>query len=140
MSELITGRELAEKILKQVVDRPETHRQVSWITSGHNAPVSECGTVACLAGWSVALNAKPGESPQIARMRLAHELGMSCCGWEELGVRLVTGREVVRDMDGVLVYDDQQEGVRAAFFETGDEEQAIKMFAAALGLEVPERG
>lgn len=138
MSELITGRELAEKILKQVVNRPETHLQVSWITSGHHVPVSECGTVACLAGWAVALNAKPGESPLTARVRLAHELGMPYCGWEEVGVRLVSGREV--DQDGGPVYDEQQEEIRSAFFETGDEGLAIRMFAAALDLEVPERG
>ena len=140
MSDLITGRELAEKILKQVVNRPETHHQVSWITSGHHVPVSECGTVACLAGWAVALNAEPGESPLAARTRVARKLDMFCCGWEELGVRLVTGREVERDVDGYPAYDDQQEDVRAAFFETEDEERAIELFAAALGLEVPERG
>lgn len=140
MSELITGQELAEKILKQVVNRPDTHRQVSWITSGHHVPVSECGTVACLAGWAVAFNAKPGESPLTARNRLARELGLTGCGWEEVGVRLVTGREMEFDEDGDAVYDGQQEDVSAAFFETGDEGLAIRMFAAALGLEVPERG
>ena len=40
--------ELAEKVLKQVTEHPETHNQEEW---GYRAP--SCGTQACLAGWAV---------------------------------------------------------------------------------------
>jgi hypothetical protein len=40
--------ELAEKVLKQVTDHPETHDQAHWMTRG-----LACGTTACLAGWAL---------------------------------------------------------------------------------------
>lgn len=39
--------ELAEKVLKQVTEHPETHNQHEW---GYR---NSCGTSACLAGWAV---------------------------------------------------------------------------------------
>ena len=43
----IVNIELAEKVLKQVKENPEQHDQHNWITK------SDCGTRACLAGWTV---------------------------------------------------------------------------------------
>lgn len=40
--------ELAEKVLKQVTEHPETHNQEEWTFRGPG-----CGTTACLAGWTV---------------------------------------------------------------------------------------
>lgn len=45
--------ELAEKVLKQVTEHPETHEQLTW---GYRTP---CGTTACLAGWTVVFGALP---------------------------------------------------------------------------------
>lgn len=47
--------ELLETTLQFVKDHPEQHVQGSW---GH---ITECGTVACYAGWAVMLSGMPFE-------------------------------------------------------------------------------
>lgn len=51
MSEL--NIELAEQVLEQITEHPETHCQEVW---GSKAP--GCGTQYCVAGWAAALNAR----------------------------------------------------------------------------------
>jgi len=68
---IITGKELAEKILQQITEDPESHNQDIWATtSGY----SECGTVACIAGWAVEFNRNEGEGKYRALERLGAEL------------------------------------------------------------------
>lgn len=49
---------LAEVVLEQVTRHPETHDQGSYGMKGY-----ECGTVACIAGWTVILSPTPGVEP-----------------------------------------------------------------------------
>ena len=65
---MITGKALAEKILRQITEQPETHNQDIWATS------NDCGTVACIAGWAVEFNRNEGEGENRALRRLANEL------------------------------------------------------------------
>lgn len=68
---IITGKELAEKILQRITEDPESHNQDVWAgTSGY----SECGTVACIAGWAVEFNRNEGEDEYRALDRLGAEL------------------------------------------------------------------
>lgn len=127
MSELITGRELAEKVLEQVTEYPETHFQATWM-SGSDQPFTKggCGTTACLAGWAVTLNAQQGETPRQALERIARGVGISP-SWESVAAELLTpphrSQDPVRDI-----------------FHVMDEERAIRKLAEYFGLEVPERG
>lgn len=41
---------LAQMVLRQITEHPETHNQESW--------ANECGTVHCIAGWALALSGK----------------------------------------------------------------------------------
>lgn len=123
MSDLITGRELAEKILKQVVDRPATHRQASWITSGHHVPVSECETVACLAGWAVTLNAREDETPRQALERIARGIGIFP-SWESVAAELLTPPRC------------SQDPVRN-IFHVMDKKWAVRGLAGLFGLSDP---
>lgn len=47
--------ELAEKVLQQVEQHPETHDQNHWMRR------NSCGTTACLAGWTVSIAASDHE-------------------------------------------------------------------------------
>ena len=137
---MITGKKLGEAVLKLVAEHPGRHSQSRWISDGLHSPVDLCHTTACLAGWSVALNAQVNESPIAALRRLAVELGVRG-SWEQVGIRLLSDHGWARDREfGTPVYDEQQEEIRAAFYEVDYEPRAIEMFAEALGLEVPERG
>lgn len=124
MSELTTGRELAEKVLRQVTEDPETHFQATWVF-GADQPVStgECGTTACLAGWAVVLNANPGETPRAALRRIARHVGIFP-SWESVAAELLTppGRdqEALRDIFHLMV-----------------EERAVRELAEYFDLEVP---
>jgi hypothetical protein len=84
---MITGKELAQKILTQITEHPETHDQYTWVDS-----FSGCGTTRCIAGWAVALNAEPGEAVSVndfaTRARLARELGVRP-HWATLGQELL---------------------------------------------------
>lgn len=64
------NRELASKVLAWVINHPERHNQLIWfstdfmynITGMHNRnkPVTtECGTIACLAGWTIVFAGVP---------------------------------------------------------------------------------
>lgn len=127
MSDLITGRELAEKVLEQVTRYPESHFQATWV-SWPNSPAGkgECGTVACLAGWAVTLNAQRGETPRQALERIARGIGIYP-SWESVAAELLTpprrSQDPVRDI-----------------FHVMDEERAVRELAEYFGLEVPERG
>lgn len=68
---MITGKALAEKILHQITEAPETHDQEVWMTS---SVYGDCGTVACIAGWAVEFNRNEGEGDQEVLGRLASEL------------------------------------------------------------------
>lgn len=153
MSELIRGRELAEKVLEYVTQNPGRHNQKTWHSNPATSP-NRCGTTACLAGWAVFLNAKNprrsasgilgevrtelfgGEAvqpaawhyPEVALKLLFPDFRMSQYGsfWE------ITETYVDTDDPVVLT--------AYAFAETSSEQKAIEMFAAALGLEIPERG
>lgn len=46
---------LAEAVLKQITEHPETHKQDSW-----GFRTDDCGTTHCIAGWALALT--PGVS------------------------------------------------------------------------------
>ena len=137
---MITGKKLGEAVLNLVAEHPGRHSQSRWISDGLHSPVDLCHTTGCLAGWAVALNAQVNESPAAALRRLAVELGVGA-SWERVGIRLFSDHGWARDHEfGDPVYDEQQEKIRAAFYETEDEPRAIELFADALGLEVPERG
>lgn len=155
MSELTTGRELAEKVLKQVTKHPERHFQATWVF-GADQPVStgECGTTACLAGWAVVLNAKnPGGSASGILREVRTELfdgkAVSSASWHypEVALKLLFPDFKVSQYGNFWeiaeTYVDTDDPVvltAYAFAETSSEQKAIEMFAAALGLEIPERG
>lgn len=125
MSELITGRELAEKVLEQVTEHPETHFQATWM-SGSDQPFTKggCGTTACLAGWAVVLNANPGETPRAALHRIARHIGI-WASWESVAAELLTppgrSQDPIRDI-----------------FHVMNEEAAVSDLAEFFDLEVPE--
>lgn len=118
--ELIRGKELAQKILDQITEHPETHDQDTW-----ENVFGECGTTYCIAGWAVAFNARSTEdrSTYQARILLADELGLTA-HWSTLGQEL-------------LGLDDQE---AEDLFYSGTEE-APAMLAELFELEyTPESG
>src|SRR5690349_17452818 len=58
------NRELAAKVLRQITEHPETHRQGMWFAKDDRelgmvddiVDAGTCGTVGCVAGWAVALH------------------------------------------------------------------------------------
>lgn len=121
---MITGKELAQKILDQITAHPETHSQDTWRSED-----GECGTTYCIAGWAVALNAELGEpllsGDAVTRARLARELGTPVTHWGALGRELLgLDDEVAEDL----------------FFS--DTEDAPRILAELFDLEytVPESG
>lgn len=153
MSELIRGRELAEKVLEYVTAHPELHDQKTW----HSTPatsLNRCGTTACLAGWAVFLNAKnPGRSASGILREVRTELfdgeAVSSASWHypEVALKLLFPDFKVSQYGNFWeiteTYVDTDDPVvltAYAFAETSSEQKAIEMFAAALGLEIPERG
>lgn len=65
---MITGKELAEKILQQITEHPGTHFQGAWTLS------NDCGTTRCIAGWAVEFNRKGTEAAHQTRERVTQEL------------------------------------------------------------------
>lgn len=131
---LITGRELAVKVIDQVTKHPETHVQSMWTNS--------CGTAGCLAGWAVALNRQDGENSWGTKQRIAAELrptvvgghvidgrGGSLLSWSEAGAALFG----FIDADGRL---DEDEADR--IFMCMDETEAVARLADRFDLPVPE--
>lgn len=68
---MITGKELAERILQQITEEPESHDQSIWAVASGTAG---CGTIACIAGWAVEFNRQDGEGEYRALERLGAEL------------------------------------------------------------------
>lgn len=128
---MITGKELAQKVLDHIEAHPERHDQHRWVDNPY-----DCGTSACLAGWTVLLNAQEGELPADTRVRLAHELSVDG-NWESVAAKLLLGDEfepewLTRDVS------EQQEALHEAFHTTYDHHVAIDRFADVFGLEVGE--
>lgn len=122
MSDLITGRELAEKVVAHVTAHPDSHFQGTWM-SGADTPVNECGTTGCLAGWAVTLNAREGETPRQALERIAWDMTM-LPSWESVAAELLTPPH--RSQDPVR-----------HIFHVMDEERAVRELAEYFDLEVP---
>lgn len=153
MSDLIRGRELAEKVLKHVTAHPELHNQKTWSSNPAVSP-HRCRTTACLAGWAVFLNAKnPGRSASgilgEVRTELFDGKAVHPGVWHypEVALKLLFPDFKVSQYGNFWeiteTYDDTDDPVvmtAYAFAETVSEQKAIERFAAAFGLEIPERG
>ena len=117
---MITGKELGKAVLKHVViEHPESHDNNVW--------VDPCGTVACLAGWAVLLNREENEPPYTTLLRLAGGFDIPA-DWETVAIRL-------------LLPEGEAEAERKlsnAFYTSGDNEEGVRRFASALGLDIPE--
>lgn len=141
MSELITGKELAQKVLDHVEAHPEQHDNSIWVNTGQTTVEqgSLCGTTACLAGWAVLLNRKKNEAPHRTLQRLARELGVPA-DWQTVAAKLLLGDEYADSFyqDNEL---DRQFDLYAVFY-TGIEDEAIEkfaeFFAEFFGLDTPE--
>lgn len=138
---MITGKELGCKVLQHVVvEHPEQHDNSFWVSG---SPATDlCGTIACLAGWTVLLNREEGETTHATLYRLAGELGV-VSDWESVAVKLLLPANPLalnEDGDGeeYYEYDDQQRALSSAFYTGGDNQEAIEQFAEALGLDIPE--
>lgn len=131
---LITGRELAVKVIDQVTKHPETHLQSMWI--------NDCGTVACIAGWAVAFNRQGTEMNWSVKTRIAAELrpvdaqgrtldgeGGMLLNWSEAGAALFG----ITDEDGRI---DEDEADR--IFMCMDETEAVARLADRFDIELPE--
>jgi len=125
---MITGRELAEKVLAKVAEHPEQHRQAIWVE------VSLCGTRACLAGWAVLLNREPGETPMQTLWRLGEHFGFGDdTDWERVAVKLLLpDRPIIVNGEGCDEYDERQYALTEAFYTGGDAWRAIKNFRRAM--------
>lgn len=123
---MITGIELAQKVIDHVKANPEKHYQGTWVTSA-----GSCGTAACLAGWCVLLNAEDGEDSVETLNRVAGELNVS--GYYENVAYALLG------LPGALTPtgedDEQVLKVAHAFFTLDDNDLAIRRFADAFGLD-----
>ena len=152
MSDLIRGRELAEKVLEHVTRHPGRHNQKTWVDNREqaNPSVSDCGTVACLAGWAVLLNAADPQCTAVSVLRsvrtrvvgpdVEHPLSWH---YPEVALKLLFPDydrvrygsfweigEVAGDTDDPIVL------TARAFAETGSNRKAIKMFAEVFGLDI----
>lgn len=145
---MITGIELAKKILKHVTEHPEQHRQERWVGNSQERETT-CGTTACLAGWAILFNREKGETVTQAKYRLAAELsgGYAELGWDAVALLLLfsdtddVSVEIEEDDEPAWVSTDTDAAteVQSAFFRTDSEREAIEKFAAAFGLVVPQR-
>jgi hypothetical protein len=96
--------ELAEKVLKQVTDHPETHDQAHWMTRG-----PACGTTACLAGWALRFSRPDAEvfwQDGLRGVQVATEVTVDGTAWgiseaaaEVLGLDLEEADELFLTMD-----------------------------------------
>jgi hypothetical protein len=144
MSELIRGRELAEKVLDHVTKHPERHYQGTWARDRENIfddnpAYNECGTQACLAGWTVLLSSsmKQGKSAEALMAEVAKKLGLpsTMADWESVALRLLFPdfSSIWPPAQGTPEFE-----VQRAFYVIGSESYAIDIFADAFGLEIPE--
>lgn len=111
---MITGKELAEKILDQAENQPETLNMDAW--KGHllDARGKVCGTTYCIAGWAVEFNRRPDESVQAAKYRLAEELDTSL-SWHDLGRSLLALTNTQADLLFYTTEDDAKNVLRRVF-------------------------
>lgn len=144
---MIRGKELAQAVLDHVTKHPEKHKQSTWVVGGtaedyYDPKINECGTTACLAGWTVLLNAPDGVTrAEDARVRIAEELGIDFGhqGWEYVALKLLFPDVDVREFsDGYGGDESPARRVQRSFYQTWDDGEAIEQFAAAFDLEVPE--
>lgn len=56
----MTNINLAEKVLRSILDHPDEHDQMAWFSSDHDGRFGlnkleegSCGTTACVAGWAL---------------------------------------------------------------------------------------
>lgn len=131
---MITGRELARKVLDHVIEHPEQHSQGIWIDFAGGQRGNYCGTTACLAGWAVVFNAEDGESIDRTLRRLAGELTVEA-EWEDVGVALLSAEPVRYGVTPVPQYTDLQKRIRDVFYSGGS---AVQDLADAFGPDVPE--
>jgi hypothetical protein len=144
---MIRGKELAQAILDHVTKHPERHHQECWVNDPQHPwkddpVVSECGTVACLAGWAVLLNGTTDGTMSAYAMRdsVAVQLGLdaSTTTWENVALKLLfpdyDPANWTVDRYGT---DDPVYKASSAFYVTNSESEAIKRFAEAFDLEVP---
>lgn len=127
------GKELAEAVLRHVLANPEQHFQGTW-TNREYEPV-DCGTTACLAGWAVILNAQEGETPAQAARRLGRG------DFEATALALLfPDVDMKRYFSGIDLIDrtSPQYRVQMAFYTTGDEAEAVEVFASAFNLNVED--
>lgn len=134
---MITGKELAEKVLAKVTEYPEQHVQAIWVRDAEAPLVDEvnlCGTHACLAGWAVLLNREPNETPMQTLWRLGEEFGLGInTDWERVAIKLLLPEKpIVISDEGLDVYDGQQRALNGAFYTGSDTGQAIDLFRYAL--------
>ena len=124
---MITGKELGEAVLKRVVvEHPESHDNNVW--------VDPCGTIACLAGWAVLLNREENEPPYTTLFRLAGGFDIPA-DWEAVAIRLLLPEGAI---DPGWELDEVREELSNAFYTGGDNEEGVRQFARALGLDIPE--
>ena len=144
---MIRGKELAEAVLKHVLAHPERHKQSTWVADPgrpwvDNPVVNECGTQACLAGWTVLLNADvDGRTPAYElHDRVARRIGLPAhwADWEHTALKLLFPDYDPRNwILEVYRADSPVYKVSSAFYVTGSEGEAIERFADAFDLEVP---
>lgn len=132
---MITGKELAEKVLAKVTEHPEQHEQAIWVRDAEAPPVDKvnlCGTRACLAGWAVLLNREPNETPMQTLRRLSEHLGVPV-NWEHVAVKLLLPEKpIVVSDEGLDMYDDQQYALTGAFYTMGDAKIGVESFRRAM--------
>lgn len=141
---MIRGKELAQAVLDHVTKHPERHYQATWARDreqifNSNPEYNECGTQACLAGWTVLLNSsmERGKGTEELRAEVAEELGVyrHTADWEYLALHLLfPGMDHLHaPAEGTPEFE-----VQRSFYVTGGEQYAIEVFAEAFGLEIPE--
>ena len=141
---MIRGKELAQVVLDHVAKHPEHHHQGNWVRDrvqifNSNPEYNECGTQACLAGWTVLLSSSrtEGRTAEALRREVAGELGIHpwLADWETVALKLLFPDRSPGELpaEGTPEWE-----VQRSFYATGSEQYAIELFADALGLEIPE--
>ena len=144
---MIRGKELAEAVLKHVISHPESHNQATWVASvespfNGNPVLTECGTRACLAGWTVLLSAENihGRHARHVLREVAAQAGVpgSVPSWEETALALLFPGLRPGPSDW---YEDHLDAshpavkTQRAFHSVWDDNDAIELFAEAFGID-----